>query len=516
MKRSGTSLPFGLGLFLALMITLGLMPSQVLAESARQNSPCDEILAAAARQAGVKGTPEFANVNDGSFSCSVYYSYYGSDEPTGKLITFLDITPVKVRSEPVYECNPDETCKLTSFHDYPAKLYVLKSKQMSNLYWYVKRGKTAYELNVEERPIGAEGFMSVSEALWSVADQALPGVDENNLLDPIAPITPADPSGKVPDLPEDPPAGDAPLSKDLPKSLGPLATTPFVPLVGALIGTVVGWLISVITVSTGQPKTSIARPSLPKMLVPAKPVSSNPASPVLPDLPPSQFWKDWDNNTPNPPDDPPLKEENYDEMHKYKLDGYQSKDLIMQNYQDDIPVWRHDKIDPQKMHFVDTEAFNKHYVEKNHAANDMEVDGLADPETLEMYIDKDKAMNYAPLHEMMHVSSNKEFCNTLNLAIDEAATDYFTNKIADRNKVPRATYYMINDSVKVVEEMVNQVGEPALRKAFFGEGKQGIDELRYMVDKKIKPGAFDKAVDLMLKGKNLKARALLREKNLAK
>jgi hypothetical protein len=71
------------------------------------------------------------------------------------------------------------------------------------------------------------------------------------------------PGGDIPTIPDDPPGSDQP------ESLGPLATTPFVPLTGALIGTVVGWLVSVAVTSGNVLKTLTAPP-----LQPARPPAS--------------------------------------------------------------------------------------------------------------------------------------------------------------------------------------------------------------------------------------------------
>ncbi|MCJ7434870.1 MAG: hypothetical protein MUO77_15415, partial [Anaerolineales bacterium] len=275
MKLQKYLLLIGLGLMIALMLSLSLTPRPALAEVKKQSSACDEILINAARQAGVKGAEMFASVNDGSFSCSVFYTYYGSDEPDGVLVTNLDITETELRSDPVYECTGGG-CKVTTFHGYPAILYIWDSNQTSHLYWYVEPGTVAYDFYAEERFTGSEDYMPVAEALWSAADgklpqAAVPPSEPGQSNSDCAGVTPeklraggvavlacrlhCDPnmmsddelwacidqySGQsgsdVPIIPEDQPGGDVPIipedstGSDQPESLGPLATNPLVPL----------------------------------------------------------------------------------------------------------------------------------------------------------------------------------------------------------------------------------------------------------------------------------------------
>ncbi len=80
------------------------------------------------------------------------------------------------------------------------------------------------------------------------------------------------PSDDIPIIP-----GDQ-IDSGQPASLGPLATTPLVPLAGALIGTLLGWLVSVAATSGNVLKTLAAPPPAQPPAIPAGPKTAG--SPV--------------------------------------------------------------------------------------------------------------------------------------------------------------------------------------------------------------------------------------------
>ncbi len=128
------------------------------------------------------------------------------------------------------------------------------------------------------------------------------GVSGDGVENPEEPIDP-NPLDEQPFVPENPSEGD----DDIPdeeiqatgqsNSLGPLATSPLVPLAGGLIGTVAGWLVS-IAVSSGAMIKPIVPAPKPAGLAPVNPPFS-PPSPVVeaaltPTSPPTPTEHLWD------------------------------------------------------------------------------------------------------------------------------------------------------------------------------------------------------------------------------
>ncbi len=110
------------------------------------------------------------------------------------------------------------------------------------------------------------------------------GVSGDGVENPEEPLNPI-PDDEQPFVPENPSDGENLIpdgetqSTDQSNSLGPLATSPLVPLAGGLIGTVAGWLVSIaVTSGAGvKPVVPAPKPTIPANVSP--PVS--PPSPVV-------------------------------------------------------------------------------------------------------------------------------------------------------------------------------------------------------------------------------------------
>ena len=158
------------------------------------------------------------------------------------------------------------------------------------------------------------------DELWECINQysGLPGNTVDNPQGPDELIPPDNPSeGELPIIPEDQ------TNLDQPNSLGPLATTPFIPLAGGLIGTVLGWLISV----------AVTRPvPLPKQI--------NDPSPIIPENGPEKYWSERPGDEAGPgyvtKEEYDRTKDMLDKGYKWTDGGWQTPDEIQQSDQ-----WQH-------------------------------------------------------------------------------------------------------------------------------------------------------------------------------
>jgi hypothetical protein len=163
------------------------------------------------------------------------------------------------------------------------------------------------------------------DELWECINQysGLPGNTVDNPQGPDEIIPPDNPSvDELPIVPEEelPIIPEDQTGIDQPDSLGPLATTPLIPLTGGLIGTVLGWLISV----------AVSRPvPIPKL--------SNDPSLISPENGSEKYWSErpWDVAGPGY-----VTKEEYDRTkdmldkgYKWTNGGWQTPDEIHQSDQ---------------------------------------------------------------------------------------------------------------------------------------------------------------------------------------
>lgn len=259
MKQRIISLLFGSGLLLGLLVLAGWFVQPAQAESAYQNSACVEILTDAANRAGIvaEDTEWYSDKSGPEWDCYVHYGW-GIVWGAQFRIQAIGWTGVP------FSCT-DEYCEETTFHGYPA---ILEKQACSrNVSWYVMRGGVGYLLTAQKsntcENVQPGEVMAFAEALWSAAEPALPGDD-------LTPNPGDQPGEDVPIVPTEP------TGRDPAGSLGPLATNPLIPLAGALIGSVIGWLVSVAVTSGNVLKSLLVPAFRPAQSVPIA-ASSKPA-----------------------------------------------------------------------------------------------------------------------------------------------------------------------------------------------------------------------------------------------
>ncbi len=274
-------------------------------------------------------------------------------------------------------------CDLTTFNDYPARLSwkYTRTRPGNNFDWFVEQEEGGYLFHVEKNAmvkIGSSAELNevlpLAEALWSASEgklngvQALPpGSDQSN--SDCAGVTPddlraggltilkcrlhCDPNimsddelwecidqyngllGNTMDNPQEPdqiyPPDNPPVEElpiipedrtdiDQPNSLGPIATTPLIPLAGGLIGTTIGWLISV-----------AATRSVPL------PKQTNNLSPIDPKNEPEKYWSERPGDEAGPgyvtKEEYDRTKDMLDKGYKWTNGGWQTPDEINQSDQ---------------------------------------------------------------------------------------------------------------------------------------------------------------------------------------
>jgi len=268
MKQRRMNLLFGLGFFLGLLTIIASTTQSAQAETSYQSSPCEEVIADAANRANI--IPDeiewtaFPDENNPWAHCSAVYTWHtdGAESEGEKQSAFFMIS----RGEGVglgdrLSCGTQVMCEETTFHGYPAMYYQAYSQGgLFGLVWYLEQNGFTYVLTVERGEtiygsyadviVEKDEVMEAAESLWSAFDSAVPAASQ----DPVVTDPGDQPGDDIPTVPV------VPIGSDQPGSLGPLATTPLVPLAGALIGTVIGWLVSVAATSGNVLKTLAAPP----------------------------------------------------------------------------------------------------------------------------------------------------------------------------------------------------------------------------------------------------------------
>ena len=386
MKQRIMILLFGLGFFLGLLVLFGSTAQPAQAENSYQNSPCEAILADAASRADIAAEGVTWDYDENNpWICTVTYCWNCSALSGVSTLTFAIDGPTDPNDFQPYSC-ASEQCEVATFHGYPSQFYwgIISRGIMSDPYehveWYMEHGGVGYSFRVDESIQTDSEFyraaMDLAEALWGAAEAKLPGagappsgpVQENS---DCAGMTPkklraggvavlqcrlhCDPNimsddelwacinqysggSDIPTIPGDQPGDDIPtipgdpIGSEQPESLGPLATTPFVPLAGALVGTLLGWLVSVAATSGNVLKTLVTPP-----LKTAQP----PAIPAGPETGEAKdqglYWSErpWDQAGPGY-----VSKEEYEQTkdmlergYKWTNGGWQTPDQISQSNQ---------------------------------------------------------------------------------------------------------------------------------------------------------------------------------------
>ncbi|RPJ23354.1 MAG: hypothetical protein EHM33_21210 [Chloroflexi bacterium] len=321
------------------------------AETSYQSSPCEEVIADAANRANIiPDEIEWYPAPYGSdpwAQCAATYTWHtdGAEwEGEEQSASFMISRGEGVGLVDRLTCGTQLACEETTFHGYPAKYYQAYSQGgLFGFVWYLEQNGFTYVLRVERGEtiygsyadviVEKDEVMEAAESLWSAFDSAVPAASQ----DPVV-TDPGDQPDDVPTIPEDQPGDDiptvpvVPTGRDQPASLGPLATTPVVPLAGALIGTVIGWLVSVATTSGNVLKT-LGTPPLKTAQPPAIP--ADPETGAAKDQ--GLYWSErpWDQAGPGY-----VSKEEYEQTkdmleqgYKWTNGGWQTPDQISQSDQ---------------------------------------------------------------------------------------------------------------------------------------------------------------------------------------
>jgi len=236
---------FGLGFFLGLLVLAGSTAQPVLAESTYQDNPCAGLTPEKIRAGGVT-----------VLQCKLHcQEILPAGDPNSwsdeELWTCINQSGSQSGDDVPPVIQDDQ-----SGDDVPPIIQDDQSELNSAC-----SGVTPEDFRIGSlesvvcRTLCSEPGWQSDEELWACIEYygGQPGGDQSG--------------GDVPIFPEDQ------ITDDQPANLGPLATTPIVPLAGALIGTVIGWLVSVAATSGNVLKTLVTAP-------PAQPPSSAGVPPI--------------------------------------------------------------------------------------------------------------------------------------------------------------------------------------------------------------------------------------------
>lgn len=338
-----------------------------------------------------------------------------------------------------------------------------------------------------------------------------------------------------------------------------MVRNPLLPAAGAIVGTVISWLVSFLSsgVPAGSPPPArpIPQPPVPRgstlFSMPEQGLPENPAPEgEAPD------WEKWDDSAVEKPDVLRVEEQSSAGLESLQPDGEIARQKIIQMFGSNISEENLKRMDPAKIHLLDTtqyiqvyrQAFPKEFhgenvknLEKDNFILNVGSDGFTNQQSGDIYIDRDRQQNYAAAHEMMHLAANDEYHGYIakiardNLVeqyqqanqplpeekvidkhaqdvatlVDEATTEFFTQIITQNDEVPRNSLYLLDGRTDVIQDLVTRVGAPAVRKAYFGQGTTGIDDLQRELDRRLGKGGFKKWVDLMSHRQYGLARTLL-------
>ena len=269
MKQRTSILLFGLGIFLGMLVLTGSTAQPAQAASTYQDNPCAGLTPEKIRAGGVTvlqcklhcqeilpaGDPNTWS-DEELWSCINQSGGQPGDQPVE------DVPPTTPPDQP----DLNSACAGVTPEDF----------------------RTESQEVTECRLLCSQADWQSDEELWACIEY-YGGQPGNQPVEDVPPITPADQS-----------------DSGQPASLGPLATNPIVPLAGALIGTLVGWLVSVAATSGNVLKTLAVPPPAQPPVVPTSgaPVSqaATPPTDVQPpaspeDAPKSGTERLWDLTT---------------------------------------------------------------------------------------------------------------------------------------------------------------------------------------------------------------------------
>jgi hypothetical protein len=485
-------------------------PGYVPALQTFDSEKCRIILQKTAARMGWEN-PEIyiQDYGEGDVRCQTTISGIQNGAPT-MILVIVAVQPPGTCDDCAYYCsdpgNP-QNCRCLDIHGLPGWLSVVDvtghtfldvCDAYCNLVFKVQTAAEDGQV-VDPIPVAEALYYSALEMNCCQVVEAVPPVD--------GPANPDDPLQSMPEpLPDDllqPIPGDQP--GDSPATNGLQATNPVVPLSGALIGTVLGWLVSVVVSNWNSLKGGLT--------------SSAGASPTSQPSPQQPIdWDKWDEKY-NPEEPAPTDEPDLKQLHSVDVSVQDAKDALLSFYSGELSPDSMARVSRLQVSILETEDFVKRYREAT-PPDDRDIDAASaftNPATGEITICRPRAINGSALHEIMHVASNSRLGELTNKALDEAFTEFFTLQITNQRKIPRMTEYELKGTVDVVRQMASDYGEALLRKAYFSPGDDGPNELRQAIDSRLGPGAFRKVLQLMESDvhiKRVKALHLLQGKGM--
>ena len=291
-----------LGIFISLLISITSSTQPARAENTLQNSASSEIHAVAAVIAGIdRLDSEWISDQENPWGCEIRYC---SDcNVTQALPSSSDQT-----NSDCAGVTPDDL-RAGGLTTLKCRLHCDPNSMSDDELWECINQYSGLPGDTGDNPQEPEEIIPPDYS----PEEELPIPEEEW---PIIPEEewPIFPEEEVPFIPEDQ------IDFDQPNSLGPLATTPIIPLAGGLIGTLLGWLISV----------AVTRPvPLPKQ------TSSTP--PVSPENESKKYWSErpWDEAGPGfvTKEEYDRTKDMLDKGYKWTNGGWQSPDEIHQSDQ---------------------------------------------------------------------------------------------------------------------------------------------------------------------------------------
>jgi hypothetical protein len=210
-------------------------------------------------------------------------------------------------------------------------------------------------------------------------------------------------------------------------------------------------------------------------------------------------WTEWEDRYVQGEPPEPLDEPDKDALRSIHVTLEYARQRVLNYYAGEVTPEGQERVKKSTLTMLDEQEFVAQYkqVFGEKDPDSAVASAFVDPNTGRMTICRGRAINYTPVHEMLHAASNPDFRKLTNESFDEGVTEYFALKIANLDKVPRMTEYQLNGSTAIVDQIVAEHGEALLRKAYFQPGEQGYNELQQAVDKKLGPGAFKKVIEIM-------------------
>ena len=200
-------------------------------------------------------------------------------------------------------------------------------------------------------------------------------------------------------------------------------------------------------------------------------------------------------DTPEPPEPP------------QKITPAEADAIIERDYGDALPSDKRGAgLGQASTKVLDDDAFRKVYEDAFGDDGEYEItNAFADPAKGEVYIHEERDNGGTALHETLHMYSHDNFRGGLSRAMNEATTEYLTQKETAGRGIDRSEIYP--EERAAISELADLVGDDAIEQAYFGGD---VDQLKAAVDEQAGDGAWDNFADAVGRGELDAARSALR------